>query len=106
MNLLNFFRPKHRNSQDALESILYNEETFYHRFTKDLLDAKEEVVIESPFITSGRLHTLKPIFEELVSKGINVFVVTKHPGENDEDMNLQSEAGIRYFELLGVQVLL
>jgi hypothetical protein len=44
--------------------------------------------------------------ETLVGKGIKVFVITKHPDELDEAMSEQLEVGIRYFEALGVQVLL
>jgi hypothetical protein len=34
-----------------MRSDLYNEATFYKQFVRDLLDAKEEVIIESPYIT-------------------------------------------------------
>lgn len=91
---------------DCTGSILYDEKTFYNRFTQDLLEAKEEVIIESPYITVQRLLMLKPIFEKLAEKGVNVYIVTRNPNEHDETMAGQAEAGIQYFETLGVQVLL
>ena len=47
-------------------SSLYDETTFYAQFTQDLLRARREVVIESPFITSERMKSLYPVFEELI----------------------------------------
>jgi phosphatidylserine/phosphatidylglycerophosphate/cardiolipin synthase-like enzyme len=87
-------------------SILYDETTFYNKFKQDLLEAKQEVIIESPFITTRRLEMLKPVFETLIDRGIKVFVMTRDPLEHDESMSKQAEIGIRYFEILGVQVLL
>ncbi len=84
--------------------ILADEKSFYHRFEQDLLEASEEVIIESPFIIIAKLRSLKPVFESLINKGVKVFVITRHPNEHDELMAEQSEAGIRFFENLGVQV--
>lgn len=91
---------------DCAGSILADEKTFYHRFTQDLLEAKQEVIIDSPFITVPRLRSLKAVFELLIKRGIEVFIITKYPSEHDEVMSEHAEAGIRYFEDLGGQVLL
>ena len=87
-------------------SILHDETTFYKQFTHDLLKARQEVIIESPFLTTRRIISLKPVFEQMIAKGVRVYVLTRHPDEHDLDMAEQAEAGIRYFEGLGVQVLL
>ncbi len=91
---------------DLASSILYDENTFYNRFKQDLLEAKQEVIIESPFITTRRLEILKSVFEKLVDRGVQVFIMTRDPKEHDEFLSMQAEAGIRYFEVLGIQVLL
>jgi phosphatidylserine/phosphatidylglycerophosphate/cardiolipin synthase-like enzyme len=49
---------------------------------------------------------LKPAFEKLVERGVHVFIITRTSHEHDAMMADQSEAGICYFEALGVQVLL
>jgi phosphatidylserine/phosphatidylglycerophosphate/cardiolipin synthase-like enzyme len=87
-------------------SILYDEATFYNKFTKDLLAAKEEVIIESPFISTKRMRNLRPIFEKLINRGVKVYIFTRDPKEHGQEYEVQSEAEIRYFEVLGVQVLL
>lgn len=79
---MNWFKRSKTNSSSVpglADSILYDENTFYHGFYRDLLEAVEEVIIDSPFITLGRLKTLQPVFEKLIRKNIKVFVVTKPP---------------------------
>ncbi|MDD2224733.1 MAG: phospholipase D-like domain-containing protein [Candidatus Shapirobacteria bacterium] len=110
MNLFNWFesltKSKSIESQSA-SFILTDENSFYHRFTQDLFQAKQEVIIESPYITLPRLQSLKPFFEQLIRRGVKIFIITKNPKEHGEQyMADQSEIGIRYFESLGVQVLL
>ena len=87
-------------------SSLYDETTFYPQFTRDLLRATREVVIESPYITSQRMTMLYPIFERLVRRNVKVYLITRDPKEHQETMEPQAEAEIRRFECLGVQVLL
>jgi len=84
--------------------ILSDENTFYYRFERDLAQAKHEVIIESPFITVPKLRALKSSFESLMKRKIAVFVITRHPEEHDSFMAEQAEAGIQYFEKIGVQV--
>ena len=106
---MNWFTPSKMDtkpSDSQMSFILADETTFYHRFEQDLLEATKEVIIESPFITVAKLRSLKPVFELLINKGVKVFVITRHPEEHDALMAEQSEAGIRFFEKLGVQVLM
>ena len=105
---MSLFRKSKPDAQTPIwaGSILTDENSFYHRFTQDLLKAKYEVIIDSPFMTVPRLRSLKPTFELLIKRRVEIFIVTRYPRENDEIMKEQAEAGIRYFEDLGGQVLL
>lgn len=87
-------------------STLFDEKTFYEQFIDDLLNCEYEVIIESSFITTTRMQTLYPVFEELIENGVKVIVVTRDPCEHTEPYNAQSEYEIQRFEELGVQVLL
>lgn len=87
-------------------SQLHDEKTFYRAFLRDLEASREEVIIESPFISSARMDILKPSFEKLIKKGIKVFVITRDPREHSNGYEIQSEEEIQYFEALEVQVLL
>jgi len=78
-------------------SQLHDEKTFYKAFLRDLDRCREEVIIESPFITSERMKTLKPYFENLVKRGIKVYVVTRDPKEHSNVYHIQSEEEIQFF---------
>lgn len=110
MNLLNWFKSLTGTNSfepQCTNFVLTNEENFYYQFTRDLLKAKQEVIIESPYITLPRLQSLKPFFEKLIKRGVKIVIITKDPKENGEQyMSNQSEMGIQYFEVLGGQVLL
>lgn len=106
---MSWFKRSNRSnnaSPDLATSILYDEATFYKQFILDLSAVSEEVIIESPFISSKRMSKLRPIFEKLINKGVKVFVLTRNPKEHSEEYEIQSEDEIRYFESIGVQVLL
>ncbi len=103
---MNWFKKFLNPSQDTATSILYDETTFYNRFSQDLLEAKEEVIIESPFMTISRLNMFKSIFEKLIKRNVEIFIITRYPKEHDQYMSEQAEAVIHYFEALGTQVLL
>lgn len=87
-------------------STLYDETTFYSVFLRDLEACKEEVCIESPFITQRRAQQLIPVFNRLLTKGVKIYVMTRDPKEHEENMEYQSEDAISSFERMGVQVLL
>lgn len=89
-----------------LTSQLHDEKTFYQVFVRDLERCEAEVIIESPFITYERMKMLRPIFERLIARGVKVYVFTRDPLEHSDGYEIQSEEEIRYFEMLGVQVLL
>lgn len=106
MNILKRIFVKDSAQQEVPTSLLCNEQSFYERFSKDLLQAKEEVIIESPYITVKRLKTLLPIFQKLLDRNVRVYILTKDPDEQNDVLTIQSEAGIQYFESIGIQVLL
>ena len=91
---------------NTYNSTLHDEKTFYQAFIKDLEKCQEEVIIESPFITSKRMETLSPIFNKLYNRGIKIYIITRDPKEHNEGYEIQSENEIEAFETTGIQVLL
>jgi len=90
---------------DFEKSHLFSEADFYENFIKDLLNAKQEVVIDSPYITTERVRTFTPIFEHLINKGIKIFILTRQPKEHDPTMRYQATDEIKNFESMGITVL-
>lgn len=87
-------------------SQLHDEKTFYQTFLQDLENCQDEVIIESPFITSERMSTFDRIFRKLLKHNVKIYLITRDPKEHYESMEIQSEAEIRHCEILGIQVLL
>ena len=87
-------------------SSLHDEKTFYQTFLRDLERCKTEVIIESPYITSGRMRTFDRLFEKLLKKGVKIYIITRNPREHEEFMEPQSEETIIWCETVGIQVLM
>ena len=87
-------------------SSLHDERTFYLKFLADLEQCQNEVVIESPFITTDRMRTFDRLFKNLLEKGVRIYIITRDPREHDGGYENQSEDAIRWCETLGIHVLL
>lgn len=97
---------KASSSADLLTSALYDETTFYSKFTQDLGRCDSEVVIECPFITGRRLNTLMPIFKKLRTRNVRVVINTRHPEEHEDNfMHREAQQAIAVLQDIGVQVL-
>ena len=95
-----------RTNNPLSSSDLFDETTFYQTFTKDLSKCKNEVIIESPYITAKRMKTFDHIFKELLKREVKVYIITRDPKEHEESMEIQSEDAICWCEAVGIQVLL
>ncbi len=85
---------------------LFNRDSFYPEFVKDLTRCQTEVIIESPFITSNRMNRLLPLFESLLQRKVQTYVITRDSIEYPKPLSLQTEYEIQKFERLGIQVFL
>lgn len=94
-------------SKKVPKSELFDQGSFYSCFIKDLKNCRQEVVIESPFITASRMELLYPIFHELLRRGVNIHMVTRDPTEHrDEYMRDQATNEILYSKGLGINIIL
>lgn len=101
-----FSLKNNKSDSGLLRSTLHDEKTFYQAFLDDLRGCKNEVIIESPYITSERIKQFIPIFNTLLAREVKIYVMTRDPREHSETMEVQSEDAISLFERMGVQVLL
>lgn len=81
---------------------LYNENTFYKALTADMLAAKKEVIIFSPFVSKFRTDFLKPTIEKLIDRNIDIFIFTRPIEEYDSTMQPQIRCALKRLEELGV----
>lgn len=93
------------DTSDLCTSRLYDNETFYKAFTSDLHSAKQNIYIESPFITSRRMESLLPIFEMLRKRGVTITVNTRNPDEHDGEYIDQAYEAVSDMQSMGITVL-
>src|SRR6266702_3318225 len=103
--LAHFFQRFKSTSSDLLISRLYNEQTFYQAFTRDLSSCISEAVIESPFITSNRVASLLPIFEKMRSRQVKITINTRHPAEHEAPYDSQAWWAIEQMQDMGIEIL-
>lgn len=89
-----------------LSSQLHDEKTFYQTFLQDLERCQQEVIIESPYITTERMRTFDRIFQKLLKRKVKIYIITRDPKEHEIGMEIQSEDAIAWCETIGIQVLL
>ena len=90
----------------TFKTSLHDEKTFYQSFIKDLNLCQEELIIESPFITSERMKFIWPSLKRLYTRGVKIYIITRDPKEHDDGYSNQSESEIEALETLGIQVFL
>lgn len=71
--------------EPASKRLVVTQSDFYQLFCTDLTNAKQRVVIYSPFITQDRLGVLEPHIKAAVERGVAVTVVTKPHMERGSD---------------------
>ena len=84
---------------------LYNEKTFYRAFIKDLLEAKKEVVIYSPFISKFRSEFFKSTIEKLKRRNVAVFIFTRPLEEHEYLMRNEIKAALGDYEEFGACII-
>lgn len=91
---------------DLVGSRLYHQDNFYPAFLKDLGKCKQEVIIESPFLTRRRLEPVAPVLQKLKNRNVKVTINTRDPLECDEEyMREEAMRAVSKLQHMGVQVL-
>lgn len=99
------FLKRETDPSDLLTSQLYDQDSFYPAFNRDLADAVSEVIIESPFISHKRMNALYPSFRAMAKRGVAIVINTRHPSEHHTEYGLQAAQAIFELQKLGVTVL-
>jgi hypothetical protein len=94
-----------RRQRSYTQSGLFDQTTFYASFVKDLKDCTDTLVIESPFITLGRVNMLLPSLIKLRKRGVRIVVNTRDPIEHEYEYQLQAEEAVAKLQNIGVDVL-
>ena len=84
---------------------LYDQNSFYAAFIKDIKHSKKRVIIESPFITTKRINQLSPILSRLIRRGVAVVINTKPVEEQNALLRNMAYEGIAQLQDIGVRVI-
>ncbi len=87
-----------------VDKSLYNERTFYIDFTKDVMRAKREVVIYSPFVSTYRSARFKRTLTLLKERNIDLFIFTRRIEDYDPSQQKQAEEAINQYKAMGAHV--
>ncbi len=101
--LKNHFKETEILKVDDKKPYLCDQSLFYKAFKKDLLEAEEEVIIVSPFITTNRIVTFEKIFRILQEKQVKVFLITK-PFKEQKISSENGEELLTALKKVGVEV--
>ena len=96
---------RENESQDLLTSQLFDQDTFYQRFLKDIANCQRELIIECPFMTARRVRCLMPSIERLIRRGGQVVVNTKHPDEQEDYLRNEALVALSLLRKAGAIVL-
>jgi len=103
--LTQFLRRSSNSTPDLLDSKLFNEDTFYPAFLKDLNNCGSELIIECPFITRRRLNSLLPTLQKMKDRKIRIIVNTKDPHELDEERRDEAYHAVSSLQHKGIHVM-
>jgi phosphatidylserine/phosphatidylglycerophosphate/cardiolipin synthase-like enzyme len=89
-----------------VSSKLFNEDTFYETFIKDLKNCSSEVIIESPFVTNRRVAQLFGVLEKLKERKVRVTINTRDPEEHDSNyMRSEAREALSTLQHIGIHVM-
>jgi len=92
--------------KDFSRPAFYSEFYFYEQFRRDLSEAKNLVVITSPFITVNRTTQFEELFRELIKKNIKIYIITKPPKEQYGHLETMGEEMIDELKKIGIEIVL
>ena len=101
------FIPFFHHQKSYFDSKLFDQTDFYRQFIRDLNSCKNEVIIESPFITSSRMNLLYPTFKKLLARNVHINIITRDPIDHDDEFTRnQSTNEILCCNEMGINVVL
>lgn len=98
------FSFKRVDPSPLLTSQLFDEHSFFAAFSRDLKSAKQEVIIESPYITVRRAKEISKLFEKMYRRGVKVKILTRNPEHHDGSLSAQAYKGIQIMRSAGARV--
>ncbi len=94
-----------REATEPPDGSLFSEHSFYPVFLEDLRNAKEEVIILSPFVSVKRSGQFMELFQVLAQRGVKIRVYTRPPRGQVGDFALNAAEVIEQMRAIGVELI-
>jgi phosphatidylserine/phosphatidylglycerophosphate/cardiolipin synthase-like enzyme len=98
-------RTPSNDSTALVSSHLYDDQSFYEAFTRDIKSARSSIIIESPFVTTRRFGFLYPMLESAAGRGVRIIINTRDPATHEPVMREQAAQAVGMMQTIGVTVL-
>lgn len=92
-------------NQESAPSKLFDEDSFYKAFVKDIKKCRNELIIESAYMTTRRVHFLLPYLQALKKHRVRVVINTRNPEEHDKYLCFEAQNSLALLLEIGVQVI-
>jgi len=86
-------------------NIVYDGSSFLPVFSTDLLSAKREIVIVSPYLTRNRVAKMIGLLEECMQSGTMITVITRSSGDYAEKDIAAVSGTLEYLSSKGIRVI-
>ncbi len=99
-----FIDSANRGLVEPPDNSLFDQHNFYPFFFRDLQNAKQEVIIMCPFLSTRRSGQFVELFRLLISRGAKIRVFTRPPAEQSGNLSLDAAQVVQQFKALGIGV--
>lgn len=86
-------------------SKLHDENSFYPALVKDIKKCRSELIIESAYMTTRRVHYLLPHLKVLKKNRVRIVINTRNPEEHDLYLHDEARKCLALLLEIGVQVI-
>ncbi|NDC94996.1 hypothetical protein EB077_06810 [bacterium] len=90
------------DSSALLSSKLYDENSFYDAFARDVGNACQSILIESPYLTVRRVQQFSKLLKRRVKEGIDIVIYTRNPKHHDKVLEVQAWKALEILKDSGV----
>lgn len=91
------------DASELLTSKLFGENDFYDAFARDLSNAQQTIVIESPYLTERRVYQFSKLLKRKIEEGVNILVYTRNPKHHDKILEVQAWKALEILKDCGVR---
>ncbi len=92
------------DSSALLISRLCDEASFYDAFARDVSNAKQSVMVESPYLTERRVRQFSKLLKRKIKEGVTIVIYTRNPRHHDKILEVQAWKALEILKTCGVRV--